>query len=250
MRQHVRKHCKIVPNERNGDRGMELLYEHTIKKQQTQISNLEKLVKEQGQMMKQLMGSKQGQGPTSKAVTTNHTTKGEVITSGNHNTVVVDNKRIVINVFGKEDLSHITRADVKAILDTCVQNTVIENAAEMAMQKMAMAVYSDPAHPENITCFLPNKKTNDALIHTAEGWEVQPVGLVVTPMAERSVTEIFDKQPLQDYAKYDGLMRELRDNGDRHIGNGSALRPILVRNKSLVKKARGKQLKANREEVA
>ena len=236
MRRHVRKYCKIAPNEKNGDRGMELLYDHTIKKQQAQIDRLEQqnsammeMMQNQGQIMKQLIKS------SSSSVVTNQTTKAkDIAISGNQN--IVDNKRIVINVFGNEDLSHITRADVKAILDTCVQNTVIADAAQMAMLKMAMRAYSDPKHPENVTCFLPNKKTNDALIHTAEGWEVQPVDLVVTPMAERSVTELFDKQPLEDYTKYDGLMRELRDNGKKHIGNTSALRPILVRNKGLVKK--------------
>ena len=232
MRRHVRKSCKIVPNEKNGDRGMELLYEHTIKKQQTEIEDLKKLVKEQGQMMKQLISTKQVASSSSASQITN---RGEVITSGSKNTVVVDNKRIVINVFGKEDFSHITRADVKEILDSSVQNTLIEDAAQMALLKMAMRAYSDPAHPENLTCFLPNKKTNDALIHTEKGWEVQPVGLVITPMAEKSLNELFDKQPLVDYQKYDGVMRELRDNGEKHVGNTSQLRPILVRNKRLLK---------------
>ena len=242
MRQHVRKSCKIAPNKKNGDRGMELLYEHTIKKQQAQIDAMQQQNKEMQEQNKEMLTlmrqlTKQGQGgSTSKAIVT-QVAEGPIVTN-NKGTVVVDNKRITINVFGKENLSHITRADVKAILDASVQNSQVEDAAQTALLKMAMAAYSDPHHPENITCFLPNKKTNDALVHTSSGWEVQPVNLVVTPMAERSMSELFDKQPYENYQKYDGVMRELRDNGKHHVGNGSAMRPILVRNKALVRAVR------------
>ena len=230
---------------------MELLYEYTIKKQQTEIDELKKqnkemftMVKEQGQLMKQIAANQQGSSSKDNKIKTTNKVKGSgAAVMGDQNTVVVDNKRIVINVFGKENLNHITRGDIKAILDTSVQNSLVGDAAQMALLKMAMALYSDPAHPENITCFLPNKKTNDALIHTADGWEVQPVDLVVTPMAERSMNELFDKQPLEDYQKYDKVMRELLNNGERHIGNTSALRPILVRNKGLIKKSRAVKLK-------
>ena len=66
---------------------------------------------------------------------------------------------------------------------------------------------------------------------------MQPVSLVLTPMAERSMNELFDKQPLENVKKYDAIMRELRDNEEKHLGNTSVLRPILVRNKGLLRKA-------------
>jgi len=37
MRRHVRETCKIAPNKKNGEAGMELLYDYIIKKQQGQI---------------------------------------------------------------------------------------------------------------------------------------------------------------------------------------------------------------------
>ena len=36
MRRHVRSACKIAPNKRNGDAGMDLLYEHMIRRQQAE----------------------------------------------------------------------------------------------------------------------------------------------------------------------------------------------------------------------
>jgi hypothetical protein len=51
----------------------------------------------------------------------------------------------------------------------------------------AVLVYSDP---ENLTAYLPNKRTN--------GWEVQPASLVLPPMAQKNVNTLFDRQPYED----------------------------------------------------
>jgi hypothetical protein len=58
-----------------------------------------------------------------------------------------------------------------------------------------MLVFSEAAHPEDITCFLPSKKGDDALVH---GWEVQPVGLVLSPMAAQGIETLFKHQPFPD----------------------------------------------------
>ncbi len=39
-----------------------------------------------------------------------------------------------------------------------------------------MLVYSDPDHPENLTCYLPNKKTNEK--RYVAGHELRPVLVV------------------------------------------------------------------------
>jgi 23S rRNA A2030 N6-methylase RlmJ len=99
-----------------------------------------------------------------------------------------------------------------------------------------MLVYSDPDHPENLTAYLPNKKTNDVLVHAEAGWEVQPASLVLPPMAQKSVDTLFDHQPYEDADDYGPLMKELAENEKRYAA-GSELRPILVRNKDLLARA-------------
>ena len=63
MRRHVRKNCKIAPNKKNGNAGMEKLAymrAYTIKRQQAQIDEMATMMKKQSQMMSQLLGDKQG----------------------------------------------------------------------------------------------------------------------------------------------------------------------------------------------
>ena len=101
------------------------------------------------------------------------------------------------------------------------------------MLKTAMLVYSDPSRPENLTAYLPNKKTNDALVHTEAGWEVQPTKLVLPPMAQKTIDTLFDKQPYENAEAYGPLLKELQQNEARFAA-GEELRPLLVRNKDLL----------------
>jgi len=161
---------------------------------------------------------------------------------GNRNQV--DNRnQIIINVFGKEDLDHVTSTQIRAILDLSLKSVpgaALPTAASTAVIKTAMMVYSDPQHPENLTCYLPNKKTQEALVHVARGgtttWEVQPAQLVLPPMAERSINTLFDLQPFEDATEYGPLMKELAANEKRYAA-GTELRPILIRNKDLLTRA-------------
>lgn len=232
MRRHIRTACKIAPTEKNGDAGMELLYEHTLRKQQNledQVAQLTTLVQEQSAMMRQLVAREEPGVPSNSGAQA-----GEAAIRGDNNQM--DNsKTININIFGKEGLDHITSADVKAILDESLRTPALPAAANAAVLKMAMLAYSDPEHPENLTCYLPNKKTDDALVHKEEGWEVQPATLVLPPMAQTSVDALFDRQPFEDAETYGGLMAELKDNERRYV-TGKELRPILVRNKDLLQR--------------
>ena len=230
MRRHVRNTCKIAPNAKNGDTGMEVLYEHTIRRQQAQIDHLTAMVEAQSAIMKQLVA--QGGGGHNQNA-------GEVAIAGDANQV--DNRKIVnINVFGKEGLDHVTIARIKAILDESLARPALPEAASAAVLKTAMLVYSDPGHPENLTCYLPNKKTNDVLVHASRNgttaWEVQPASLVLPPMAQKSVDTLFDRQPYEDADEYGPLMKELAENEARYVA-GHELRPVLVRNKDLLARA-------------
>jgi hypothetical protein len=199
---------------------MERLYEHTL---QRQVNRLESQMAEMLQLLRdQQHGSSAASSSTLQA--------GEIALQGDH--ARVDNsKKIVINVFGQEKLDHITAERIKTILDECLQRPALPAAVNEAVLKTAMLVYSDPDRPENLTAYLPNKKTKGALVHTKAGWEVQPTQLVLPPMALKSIDAIFGKQPPED--EYAPLLKELQQNEARYVA-GEDLHPILVRNKDLL----------------
>lgn len=163
---------------------------------------------------------------------------GEVAihTQDNGHVAVDNSKKIQINVFGQEVLDHATLAKIKAILDDSLRRPALPEAAQTAVLKTAMLVYSDPDHPENLTAYLPNKKTDEVLVHAQAGWEVQPASLVLRPMAAKSMDTLFDRQPYNDSEEYGPLLKELAEN-ERRYSEGAELRPILVRNKDLLARA-------------
>jgi len=204
---------------------MELLYKHTLQRQNERIQTLEAQNAEMLGMMRQLLTDRGGN---------NNNSAGEVAIQGDSNTVIKNN--FTINVFGKENLEHVGSAVVKAILDESKRLPEITHAAETALLKAAMLIYSDPEHPENLTCYLPNKKGDETLVHTDAGWEIRPTRLVLSPMASTALMRISDKQPYERAEDYGEIMAELVHNEKRYIG-GQELRPILVRNKDLLRRA-------------
>ena len=165
------------------------------------------------------------------------------------------NKTIVnINVFGQENLDRITKPQVIDLLRGL--GPVGENVktiAEKAIIQAAMLIFSDPAHPEDITCYLPNKKGDNALVHGESGWEVQPVGLVISPMAAQSIEALFKHQPAPDQhtpEKDVKWMMEECGNIMRYIQKHEGdmtnepprgeMRGILIRNKELLQQVLAK----------
>ncbi len=155
---------------------------------------------------------------------------------------------VTINVFGAERLDKITKPQVVDLLRSL--GPVSENVkaiAEKAIIQAAMLIFSDPARPEDITCYLPNKKGDDALVHGESGWEVQPVGLVISPMAAQSIEVLFKHQPAPDQhtpEKDVKWMMEECANIMRYIAKHEGditnepprgeMRGILIRNKDLL----------------
>ncbi len=114
MYRHIRGACKIAPNPKNGEKGMERLYAHTLQKHNAEMQSE---LAEQGtkidrleDMMRQLLRN-QGAAPQA----------GEVAIQGNHAQVDNSKKIININVFGQEKLDHITAERIKTILNECLQ---------------------------------------------------------------------------------------------------------------------------------
>ena len=246
MRRHVRQNCGIAPNAKNGDIGMEKLYEHTARMQEARIAALETqnaemmaLVREQSTQMA-LVREQSTQMAQLAAGRMVAPVGGPAITAGDGNRILQDNRQnnINIHIHGQESLAHLTGAKVRGLLDDAICAPELPQAASQAIVRAAMLVYSDPEHPENLTAYLPNKKLNDALVHTEEGWEVQPTSLVLPPMAQKCVDALFAEQPYEDADEYAPLLKELADNEARYTA-GSDLRPILIRNKDLLNRALG-----------
>lgn len=240
LSRHIRQFCKIAGSRE----GMELLYEHTLREQEAEM----KKVKEENALMKfqlrrleckmqQLeVYSQQGcQGYSSdKPAMVNTAFLGPV----------VNNTTIVINNFGQENSDHIGPTEVKQLLDRtleCVKNPT--QAALTAMLAAATLIYSDPEHPENLTCYLPNKKTDDVMVHGKRGWEIKPYTMVLPPMVAKSLDTVFAHQPFEDASKYGELMKALKENEEAYQ-QGKEMKTILVRNKALLDEALSKVARA------
>jgi hypothetical protein len=235
MRRHVRSACKIAPNKRNGDAGMEQLYEHTIRRQQAQIEAMLAQMTQMTGMMQRLVLAQTAAAPAGANA-------GETAIVGDQN-VIHQDRRIVNNVniavFGEETIGHVTPEKIRGVLEESMQQAgrhELPQAAMKAVLKAAMLIYSDPDHPENLTCYLPNKREGSALVHGQGGWEVRPLRIVAPPMAQKGVDILFDMQPFEDAETFEPLMAELRDNEERYAAGGE-MRTILVRNKALLTRA-------------
>ncbi|MCH1581932.1 MAG: hypothetical protein L7S63_02330, partial [Flavobacteriales bacterium] len=107
---------------------MEKLYEHTLQKQlmdqnekiaklEDRNARMEAQNSRMEEMMRQLLMRSEGASSSSVAVA-----------QGDHCTALVDNKKITINVFGKEEVGHISAERIKALLDESLQAPAIPTA--------------------------------------------------------------------------------------------------------------------------
>lgn len=152
--------------------------------------------------------------------------------------VAVNNGTVVLNIFGQENTDHITRDDIRSLL-TEVMTAANRDIA--AVVRMAMMIYSDPTKPENITCYMPNRREASAMVYGTEGWEMRPVSMVMPPMINRSLDVLFAKQPLAGKIEpFVPILRDLmagEESGElasRLLGAGSELRVLLSRNKTFI----------------
>ena len=195
MRRHVRQACKIAPREGNPD-GMEKLYEYTLRRQmetmKAEIENLKAQVAQSSAAAASTALTKIEAIPPATVVQTAHITNNIDRSVGK----TINTANITINVFERENLDRVTRQQVWDLLRGLGPvGDNVKAIAEKAIIQAAMLVFSDPERPENITCYLPNKKGDDALVHGEKGWEVQPVSLVISPMAAQSIELLFKHQP-------------------------------------------------------
>lgn len=230
---------------------MEKLVEHTLKQQlaaqevkmDAQNEKIDKLTAMMEKMMSGQMVSAQAPAVEEK-VPPVASEQGVGVNNG----VVIQNQvkqDITFNIFGAENIDHVTRARIAEILASLKQFSA-GDAAIQALLQTAMLIYSDKEHPENITCYMPNKKTKEALVYSTLGWEIKPSSLVLPPMMQKSVDVLFDKQPIEgvgdtppgtDMDACGQILKELErvEKDPQRVkqiaGNEGALKAVLVRNK-------------------
>lgn len=217
---------------------MEILLEHTVKKQAAQIEAMMLKQDELLTAMRQLTLAPAAPEDQSVGGAGAHIDALGIRTRDGD--VMVDNRKvntkIVFNVFGKESTSHIGPEQIRELLTEALRlGPNIPAAAQIAILRAAALVFSDPRFPENITCFMPNQKGDTALVHGESGWEMQLVTFVLSPMVIKALDIIFDHQPFEKAEDFALIMREMANNEKKYI-SGSELRPILIRNKQLLNK--------------
>jgi hypothetical protein len=256
VKRHQKQNCRILKE----DEGLEILYDHVLKRSAAQLSSASTRIAEleaeraadqrrldalEAQLSALVAHSADGAAGVTIDASVRVT-----------NNIAIDTLNVtdihVTNVFGREDTAHIPAEKVRQILSSaapairCAEGGGagghVRASAIKAVCEAALLIYSDPDHPENITCYIPNKRDGTALVHGAQGWEIQPVPLVLPPMTQNSVGLLFDNQPFEgDLKEYEAILAHLRDS-EREFVSGSAgrspceshMRAVLIRNKDLL----------------
>lgn len=164
------------------------------------------------------------------------------------------------NRFGQEKVDHINRGSMYDMFVKVVPRALPPATADDPMMlnhlcsqlvtRAAMLIYSDPDHPENITCYLPKMTGSHAMTYGEFGWTLQPVSIVVTPMMRRSVDLLFEQQPVageegcpeagfsQDRkAAFKKLLEFIVENEEQLAMHAdTTMRPVLVGNADLLRR--------------
>jgi hypothetical protein len=236
---NVRRHLKSCPIAARGERGMDELYAHVLERTR-RAQEAEAAEAAAGAEVAALRAElEQTRLEVARLRGNELVPAGGTVVYAPQNTFVTTINVATINVFGREETAHITTASVRDILARCCAGGTGEAggqiAAAQALLQAALLIYSDPDRPGNITCYIPNKRDGNALVHGARGWEIKPAPLVLPPMAQTSLNLLFDKQPYDEDAEQcvPGLQL-LRDHEQELTAGGAGLHAVLIRNKGLL----------------
>jgi hypothetical protein len=152
---------------------------------------------------------------------------------------------VYINIFGREDIGHIGPPQIQELLDHVLETTNDPSDGAMkAVTRAAMMICGDPAHPANLTCYVPNRRAADAVrVKSASGdWVTRSLADVNVPLVQRAASLLFTNQPFENAGKYGDLLKALRDHENNQTvveKTKKDIRNVLLRNKDLVKQAFG-----------
>jgi uncharacterized C2H2 Zn-finger protein len=115
------------------------------------------------------------------------------INSKNHINVNNTVNNIIINAYGKEDLSHITEKDYKNIFNKC--NSAIPMLIEL--------VHFNEDKPENTNVYISNMKSQYAYVYDGKKW--------ILKNKNELIDDIYDNKCIILLEKYDDLKNILND---------------------------------------
>lgn len=160
------------------------------------------------------------------------------------------NTMVVLNNFGFESVDHISRQWIFTVLRDIFKNIIAQGnknveltdsaivaAASEVLQAVIKKVYANPAVPENLTTYIPNKRT-DSVMFYQEGWQQAQLNEIMPSIRGRILDVLQKGQPimgeveqksLQDYGKVVKGVFEL----DAKISSG-LVRDVIAGNKELL----------------
>ena len=180
LKTHIKKNCPIAPNEKNGNKGMEILY-------------------------KQLLDN-----PEVKNIIIDNSIDNSVTNNINDKSVT---NNITININGGENLEFITDEDVTRIYDSVLTAKKIKNikdgnpqtlneAVDEILEKSLIAVYNNKLHPENFNMYIPSikefifSKEKKIMTYKEEGWSLEDNKKVYNKITETIIYDLLGvKQP-------------------------------------------------------
>lgn len=279
VKRHQLTACPIAPTGRNGQDGMELLYKHVEAEQaerlaakEDEIAALEKQIAQLKVDRESALAIPEDARPAVPLAASVTRASQNVTIHGDHAHVVQMDVKVIqqvhVNEFGKEGIEYLDRGEVfRQVFDKIAaprtsgsaDASVLDDLSQQLIARAAMLIYSDPEHPENITCYLPKKTDTNAMVHGSNGWTLHPVNMVFPPMLTKSIDLLFNRQPIAGYdgcpnamaerqEAYGQILRHIDDRTDElSLGAAGCLRPILVRNENLLRQRALSPPKAQQE---
>ena len=100
-----------------------------------------------------------------------HSKKSGNTTIHNTQNITQNNNFIVLNPFGKENLSYITPSYILKLMEKAKCNFAGDEEKLRFATLMYKAIHGNPEHPENHNMLIPSLKGSTALIYTDDGFE-------------------------------------------------------------------------------
>jgi DNA-directed RNA polymerase subunit RPC12/RpoP len=153
---------------------------------------------------------------------------------------------VTINVFGGETWQHINRKRIASLLNHLMPDNIREDGcrdedASRLFTSTAMLIYSDETHPENLTAYIPRGEgaRDKVMVYTgdSESWAIVPLADAVTPMTERTLDLLEDRQPFMsgehDIDSYSKMVGGVFSRKGLWL-KGAEIRKVLQKNGDMV----------------
>ena len=134
---------------------------------------------------------------------------------------------IHVNRFGQENIDHIDIDVVRRIADE------MNHDPKSCVLHMAQHIYSDPAHPENITVYRPNDKKPIVMVSTGDGWHQRPIATAIRAIGVKSYEALLKGSNQPQERRYQPVIDDLIAQKDEIIAS-RLVTPIVDCNRTQI----------------